>query len=45
MRLQQEIVLGIGGTRALEQMGYRPSVFHMNEGIRLSPSWKESACS
>ena len=32
MRLQQEIVLGIGGTRALEQMGYRPSVFHMNEG-------------
>ena len=32
MRLKQEIVLGIGGVRALEQMGYRPSVYHMNEG-------------
>jgi glycogen phosphorylase len=32
MRLKQEIVLGIGGVRALEQMDYRPSVYHMNEG-------------
>ncbi len=31
-RLQQEIVLGIGGIRALEAMKMRPSVCHMNEG-------------
>ena len=32
MRIRQEIVLGIGGMRALELMGYAPTVFHMNEG-------------
>ncbi len=32
MRLKQEAILGIGGIRALEQLGIRPSVFHMNEG-------------
>jgi len=32
LRLKQEIVLGIGGVRALHRMGYRPDVFHMNEG-------------
>jgi len=32
MRVKQEIVLGIGGVRALEAMGLQPSVFHMNEG-------------
>ncbi|HXJ41593.1 MAG TPA: alpha-glucan family phosphorylase [Bryobacteraceae bacterium] len=31
-RIRQEIVLGIGGMRALELLGYRPTVFHMNEG-------------
>jgi glycogen phosphorylase len=31
-RIRQEIVLGIGGMRALELMGYKPTVFHMNEG-------------
>ena len=31
-RLQQEIVLGIGGFRALEALGIQPSVYHMNEG-------------
>ncbi|HYA17512.1 MAG TPA: alpha-glucan family phosphorylase [Bryobacteraceae bacterium] len=31
-RIRQEIVLGIGGLRALEAMGYQPTVFHMNEG-------------
>ena len=31
-RIQQEIVLGIGGTRALEAVGERPTVFHINEG-------------
>jgi starch phosphorylase len=32
MRIRQEIVLGIGGTRALAAMGLSPTVFHMNEG-------------
>ncbi|MFN7020307.1 MAG: alpha-glucan family phosphorylase [Phycisphaerales bacterium] len=31
-RIEQEIVLGIGGVRALEAVGQRPTVFHMNEG-------------
>ncbi len=31
-RLRQEIVLGIGGFRALQALGLRPSVLHMNEG-------------
>jgi starch phosphorylase len=32
MRLMQEIVLGIGGVRALKRLGIQPTVFHMNEG-------------
>lgn len=32
MRLKQEILLGIGGCRALEAVGLTPTVFHMNEG-------------
>jgi glycogen phosphorylase len=32
MRLKQEIVLGIGGIRALEAIGLNPRVIHMNEG-------------
>jgi starch phosphorylase len=31
-RIRQEIVLGIGGLRALEQLGIQPTVYHMNEG-------------
>jgi starch phosphorylase len=31
-RLRQEMVLGIGGTRVLEALCYRPQVYHMNEG-------------
>jgi starch phosphorylase len=31
-RIQQEIVLGIGGLRALRRLGHAPTVFHMNEG-------------
>ena len=31
-RLRQEIVLGIGGVRALRAAGYDPDVFHSNEG-------------
>ena len=31
-RIQQEIVLGIGGVRALKALGIEPAVFHLNEG-------------
>jgi glycogen phosphorylase len=31
-RIRQEIVLGIGGLRALASVGYQPTVYHMNEG-------------
>ena len=31
-RVQQEIVLGIGGVRALKALGIEPSAFHLNEG-------------
>ena len=31
-RIRQEIVLGIGGLRALKELGLTPTVFHMNEG-------------
>ena len=31
-RLQQEIMLGIGGVRALRALGYTPAVYHLNEG-------------
>lgn len=32
MRFRQEILLGVGGVRALEKLGLEPTVFHMNEG-------------
>jgi starch phosphorylase len=31
-RIQQEIILGIGGVRALKALGSDPAVFHLNEG-------------
>ncbi len=31
-RLEQEIVLGIGGVRALAAIGHKPTVWHINEG-------------
>jgi starch phosphorylase len=31
-RIHQELVLGIGGVRALRAIGAEPTVFHMNEG-------------
>ncbi|GBD89845.1 maltodextrin phosphorylase [bacterium BMS3Abin04] len=31
-RIEQEIILGIGGIRALHALGVNPSVCHMNEG-------------
>src|SRR5436190_8575323 len=32
MRLHQELVLGIGGVRAIRALGFAPSVWHLNEG-------------
>ena len=31
-RIMQEVLLGIGGVRALRALGYTPAVWHMNEG-------------
>ncbi|MEX2122034.1 MAG: alpha-glucan family phosphorylase [Pirellulales bacterium] len=31
-RIRQELVLGIGGVRALQALGITPGVFHLNEG-------------
>ena len=31
-RVQQEIILGIGGVRVLKAMGVSPAVYHLNEG-------------
>jgi starch phosphorylase len=41
VRLKQEILLGIGGHRALEALGFAPTVYHMNEGHSsfLSVEW------
>ena len=32
VRISQEILLGVGGVRALRKLGYDPTVWHMNEG-------------
>jgi starch phosphorylase len=32
LRIRQEMVLGIGGYRALKALGLSPTVYHMNEG-------------
>lgn len=32
MRIRQELILGVGGMRALQAIGLRPTVCHMNEG-------------
>ena len=31
-RIRQEVVLGIGGVKALNAMGIKPTVYHINEG-------------
>ncbi|MEX2352615.1 MAG: alpha-glucan family phosphorylase [Gammaproteobacteria bacterium] len=31
-RLKQEIILGIGGVRAINQLGLTPTIWHINEG-------------
>lgn len=32
VRIRQELVLGVGGLRALKALGLEPTVYHMNEG-------------
>lgn len=32
MRIRQEIVLGMAGVKLLKELGYNPTVYHMNEG-------------
>ena len=32
MRIRQEMILGVGGYRALQALGLKPTVYHMNEG-------------
>jgi len=32
LRISQEILLGIGGMRALDRLGIKPTIYHMNEG-------------
>ncbi len=31
-RLAQEILLGIGGVKVLQRLGYNPQIYHLNEG-------------
>jgi starch phosphorylase len=31
-RISQEIILGVGGVRALRKLGHSPTIWHMNEG-------------
>ena len=38
-RISQEIVLGIGGLRALKELGVQPTVYHMNEGFK---AWEKA---
>ncbi len=32
LRVMQEVLLGVGGVRAIRALGYNPTVWHMNEG-------------
>lgn len=43
-RIAQEVLLGIGGVRALRALGIAPAVFHMNEGhcaFAVLERWRE----
>ena len=31
-RMRQELLMGVGGVRAIRQLGYEPAKFHLNEG-------------
>src|SRR5580692_10143200 len=39
-RIRQELLLGVGGFRALKAMGITPSVLHLNEGHSGLPYWR-----
>jgi glycogen phosphorylase len=43
-RLRQEIVLGIGGIRALEALGIRSDVIHLNEGHAAFAAVERARC-
>jgi len=43
MRISQEIVLGIGGVRALRALGIAPSAWHINEGHAAFSAWNAAA--
>ena len=46
VRFKQEIVLGIGGTRALASMGLKPTIWHINEGhpcLQIVERWRQYA--
>ncbi len=32
LRIAQEVLLGVGGVRALRKLGFEPDIWHMNEG-------------
>jgi starch phosphorylase len=40
MRLAQEVVLGVGGARALAELSIEPRVWHMNEGHSALLQWE-----
>ncbi|MFZ4524494.1 MAG: alpha-glucan family phosphorylase [Chlorobium sp.] len=48
MRINQEILLGIGGAKLLDQLNIEPAVYHMNEGhsafLTLELLAKELSC-
>ena len=44
MRIRQEILLGIGGYKALEALGISPIVYHMNEGHSAFLSLQHISC-
>jgi starch phosphorylase len=43
-RIKQELVLGVGGARLLSALGFRPSLYHINEGhsafVSLARLWE-----
>ncbi|MBZ0255428.1 alpha-glucan family phosphorylase, partial [bacterium] len=44
MRLRQELLLGIGGVRALEALNIKPTVYHINEGHSAFQILERIAC-
>lgn len=42
-QLQQAILLGVGGFRALQAMGLSPALYHFNEGRPAFLSWEHQA--